>query len=532
MFDIMIIEDDRNVRERLTSMIAWDTLPVRLVCEAEDSDTARELYLLYQPKIIITDINIPIISGLDLAQELQKEDPELRFIVITGYNDFGLVQKTVNIRAVSLLAKPISSEDINGSLRKAITQIETEREQKNSVSALRQIVAQNLPRMQELYIANLLKSGAESSELIRTKLAQLEIPLAGRNMTVALVALHPTSVGQENWESMMFLMRDMLAQKMKENNCGFFSFTDMHFRLNCVISTDRSDLDDFLEDTLVKLHDRMKNVHMATIYAGIGMTVSDPMQLKESYSDALTALNYQCCIENESITHYKNLKRSDIVFHSQEPVYNYLLQQFRSGDLNSIAHTLRKQTQLIASYADDCEKSIRNFFFEYITTLTNEAIRLGISMDQMENYTPAVARLFQKADVEAYISDAMALTEDLSRQLQSRRTSSSNHLIDMAKEYVDAHISDEFMNLDHIANHVGLSRIYFCKLFHQVEGVSFSNYLKNRRVEMAKKLLCTTNMKVFEISTAVGFSNAKYFSFVFKQTVGQTPLEYQKNARA
>ena len=82
--NVMIIDDDENVRRRLKSLIDWDGLSAQLVCEAKDSDTAKELFLLYRPKIVITDINIPVISGIDLAEELQQEDAEVRFIVITG----------------------------------------------------------------------------------------------------------------------------------------------------------------------------------------------------------------------------------------------------------------------------------------------------------------------------------------------------------------------------------------------------------------------------------------------------------------
>ena len=85
--------------------------------------------------------------------------------------------------------------------------------------------------------------------------------------------------------------------------------------------------------------------------------------------------------------------------------------------------------------------------------------------------------------------------------------------------------------MEKASNYVGLSRIYFCKRFHQSEGISFSNYLKETRIKKAKLLLTQTNMKVFEVGSAVGFSNPKYFSYVFKQATGQTPLEFQKKVQ-
>ena len=132
-YSVMIIDDDASVRERLKSMIAWSDLSANLVCEAEDSDTAQEFYMVYRPQIIITDINIPIISGLELARILQKDDPELRFIIITGYNDFELARQSVDLKATSLLSKPIQAQQINNSLAMPGQQIAMRQMKKSAI---------------------------------------------------------------------------------------------------------------------------------------------------------------------------------------------------------------------------------------------------------------------------------------------------------------------------------------------------------------------------------------------------------------
>lgn len=128
MIDVMIIDDDIATRQRLKSMIPWEELNLRLVCEAADSDSARELCLLHCPKIVITDICIPVISGLDLAEELSREDPDIRFIVITGFTDFEYVQKSVRINAVDLLSKPVRPDEVIKSIQKAIQYFDNEKQ--------------------------------------------------------------------------------------------------------------------------------------------------------------------------------------------------------------------------------------------------------------------------------------------------------------------------------------------------------------------------------------------------------------------
>lgn len=133
MYEVMIIDDDEEIRERLKLMIEWDRLEMRLSCEAGDSETAQELFLLYRPKIVITDINIPIINGLELAQKMAETDSEVRFIIITGYNDFEYVRSSVKLGAVDLISKPILPEEINKSLQTAAENFRLLRERQASL---------------------------------------------------------------------------------------------------------------------------------------------------------------------------------------------------------------------------------------------------------------------------------------------------------------------------------------------------------------------------------------------------------------
>ena len=112
----------------------------------------------------------------------------------------------------------------------------------------------------------------------------------------------------------------------------------------------------------------------------------------------------------------------------------------------------------------------------------------------------------------------------------SQHSNNNNHLVAMAKTYIEEHLHDKNLCLESVSEAIGLSKSYFCDLFHKTESVSFSNYLKDLRIAKAKELLQNTNLKVFEVADATGFSNVKYFCFVFKKVVGKTPSEYQASS--
>lgn len=529
MMNVMIIDDDEHIRHRLKSIIDWEGLEANLVCEAGDSETALEQYLLYRPKIVITDISIPIISGVELAEELQKEDPEIRFIIITGYSDFAMAKRAFGLKTVSLLSKPINQDEINGSIRKAINQIEEARTNLVSLSALQKLVDNNLEQIQINYLESILRKCPENPLLVSEKMRQLKVPCHGPNYVVGLISMH--SERSENDETMLFLLRDLLNEEIRVANCSMFSFIDSHRRLTCIISTNLDSPDNSIEEALVRVREKITSLQAVDIYAGIGPMVKGVAELHESYAGARTALNYHGVIDAENITHYKNLERAEVVFRSPKPVYYYCIEQFRQGDLEAIEAALRKYVSEIHSSPQRNDSMVRNFLLEYLTALINEGMHLGLEMAAPEQMTSIFSELFQNATSPKCMRSIIGFTKELIGQIKNRRVSSSNQLIVQAKEYIRANLYDKQISLDQVSKSVGLSKIYFCKLFHQVVGVSFSNYLKNERVELAKKMLLNTDKKVFEISEEAGFSSPKYFGYVFKQVVGLTPLEYQKKAK-
>ena len=315
---------------------------------------------------------------------------------------------------------------------------------------------------------------------------------------------------------------NMLAAGFK-----LLSYMDNHSRLNCIISSPHSEPDNMIEEVLTKTDEQLQFTANMMLISGIGHTVDSPARLFESRAGALTALNYQCILGDSSVMHFKNMQRLHVVFHTQNDIHGYLIRLFRENNLTSITTAIENHITVIQSYGSDPQKRIREFLFEYVQNITKEALRLGLTAERMESYVPTIMKVFE-ADASEAVPYVLKLTEEISKAVNGRKNSESNHLMRLAKAYIDEHLGDENLCLESVSEHIGLSRIYFCKLFHQMEGVSFNSYLKQERIERAKKLLLTTNLKVFEVSGAVGFSQAKYFGYVFKQVVGLTPVEFQK----
>lgn len=526
MYKVMIIDDDITIRERLKCIIDWEGLPLELVGEAGDSETAMELYLLHRPKIIISDINIPVISGLELAEIMRREDPDLQFIIITGYSDFEWAKQSVRLGAVDLLSKPVFPEALNHSLQKVVDGFRLKQEKQSSVDFLQNLVNDNLPQVQETFMMNLLTKVPGDAMDAENQMDQLHICCPGPYYAVVLLALQSCPEDM-NQDVALLLMRDTVTAAMLEAGFEPLVYLDTHSRLNCILSTTDAEPDNPIEEVVTRVQEKLRFATRISLMSGIGPTVDSIVRLYESRGGALTAMNYQCILGDSSVMHFKNMEKMDIVFHSPEEIHDYLLKLFRENELERLASAIENHVVVLATYGAKYSKRIRDFLFEYVQNITGEALRLGLSVERFDNYLPTMMQLM-KADSMGAVEEVLRLTEQILGCINGRKNGESHHLMKMAKKYIAENLGEADLCLETVSDYIGLSRIYFCKLFHQIEGVSFNTYLKQERIEKAKHLLLTTNMKVFEVSDAVGFSQAKYFGYVFKQTVGQTPVEFQK----
>ena len=526
--DVMIIDDDPMVCDHLRKIVKWNDMSLNLICVATDSDTARELYFIYHPKIIITDINIPFISGLELAEEFAHIDPEIRFIIITGYDEFDYAQKSVKLGAVDLLLKPITSESINESLLKAVEYFVKLIQRNTSFEALECLLKDNLPIIRETFMASLLNQPAEQPEDIQQNKAKLGIEFAGKYFCVVIAAnINPSPQNSKINDPVILLWKETLIKKLEQGEFEVYSFFDSQFRFNCMLSWNFEGGDDIVEDILEKATEHLLFLTQCYIYAGIGLTVSNLTELYKSYNEALAAYNYQSVLGDNTILHYKNISKLDGPLQSKDFLISNLLNQFKANDFIGISRTLSKYACKLSAFGHGDDRSLGELLFEYVSAIMLESMRQNLDVAKIEAFSKVSANLFYHQNPASQISYVLDLTKQLQKKLFEKRLSIKNHFINQALEYIEKHIADPSLSLDKVSDSIGFSRIYFCRLFHKEVGVNFSSYLKSARVERAKKLLKESNMRIFQIGEATGFANAKYFGYVFKQKIGMTPLEYR-----
>ena len=484
----------------------------------------RELFSLHHPKIVITDISIPICSGLELAREFVEADSEVRILVITGYGSFENVRDSVLLGAIDLLPKPIIPADLNASLRKAAEHLASLQRQHHTQRALGELISENQDLLRERCIARLFSRPAEGGEdRIRQQLQLLSLSFPHRNFAAVLIQLEPDRSDALGGAAFPTAFKKLCDSAFSANGFRAFSYFSTADRLDCLVNYPFDQGDERIEALLAKLLDETKFYFGAGFSAYIGSQVQ---QLSAFYRSAEQALLANRFSGDSGIVNYRNLGALTPACggHPEFPVAELVecAQRFQRSEFRS----LLEQSCLHANLEQH-----RDLALELLSQLAHACFQSGAYPWSAVNYPDTVAKIFSTSSEEEVREILLTACSRLMDVLYQQRMESTNQLIVLAKTYIQENLGNPDLSLDLVSSHIGLSKIYFCQLFHKEEGVSFSTYLNAERIRRAKTLLRDTSLKIFEISDQTGYRNPKYFNYVFKHIAGVTPLEYRRDVK-
>ena len=190
MFKLMIVDDEPEICAHIKNTIEWDKLGLLLVGEAGDADTAMEIAMLHRPQFVIMDICLPGKDGLALAEELIAQNPEVKLLVVSGFQDFSYAQKAISIGASDYLTKPVVPAELNGALKRMVDSFDARKQEQQNMYAARQVLEQNREMLSRWLVKMLLQGDQEGVTVEETlqQLRVLDMAPVGDHCVVLMVA--------------------------------------------------------------------------------------------------------------------------------------------------------------------------------------------------------------------------------------------------------------------------------------------------------------------------------------------------------
>ncbi|CAH1219020.1 response regulator [Paenibacillus sp. JJ-223] len=560
MYRVLLVDDEEDVREGLVVELDWEALDLRIVGLAENGREALEMAERVEPDIVVTDISMPFMDGLELARRLRERNPLVKVVILTGYDEFDYARQAVSLSVDEYLLKPFSAAHLAELLTRLRGQMAAEVAERENVQQLREHYYASLPLMQADLMATLLHR-RKPPAYIHGKAEQCGLDLKGIRYGVSVVTLHTdgktlkqslnasslksdqretteevqaSAAGairdSEDGELKQFAALNVAAEVWAEHEAGH---AFIHQEAIVLLFVDRWGGEDGEKRQQQALETVIRSINhylrmQATI--GSGALVQSLDQVKHAYEDALLALDYRLVPGTDPLIYIGDVERQAAgKLRFDELKQQALTRCLKAGTQDELDEVLDIIFREIT--AEHGRSDIQLYLIEALTTVWKAAQASG---EQMEDIFGAGFQLYADLFRLPGLPEARGRVREVCANVQRRIASGRQHaykdIVEQALAFTKQHYADPELSIQKVCGHLHISSGYFCAIFKKEVQLTFLQYLMQIRMEAAKELLRSTDLKSFQIAEQVGFAEPNYFSFCFKKHIGISPKEYRKQA--
>lgn len=531
MYKLMLVDDEDIVRHQVINKIDWEQYGFEIVCEAENGNEALELFEAHKPDVVITDIKMPFMNGLELAEKILEKYPFTKIIILTGFDEFEYAKKGIDLHITNYVLKPVSSKELIKILTDVKDMIDEEIENKRNIERLKRHYESSYELMRNKFLEGLVVDDEPDKDL-QEWLDYYEIDLSGNRFIVSVVQIDDTEDDTSdlgNSELKKIALLDVIREADETFGLGPYFLT----KNEVVIITGTEEMDrkviiaDYT-DKLEKVRQATEKFLPYTVTIGCGHVCNNLANLHKSMRSARNACDYKLSIGSNQVIFIGDLERdSEVSFELGESDQRQVRRMLKTGALEEFTAFVEKTFNQLSQVDGD---SYQMYLIELFTLLSKTTKELDIDANELLFSDPELMKLFEVGEGLSYKkSKILHLGKAIMEKATKTRKSTNSGLVDRAVGYVEENYKDWELNIEKISAHLHYSPNYFSSMFKKETGTAFMNYLANYRIDKAKELLVSSDLKNFEIAMEVGFSSANYFSFCFKKVVDLSPTAYRKS---
>lgn len=551
MYTVLVAEDESDVREAIVTGTDWASLGFQVADSAENGQEAWELFAKGAPDLLLTDIRMPFMDGLQLAELVKRHYPGTRVIILSGYDEFEYAQRALKLSVDEYVLKPFSSEELALVLAKVRGVLDTEAEEKRDVAQLREHYRRSLPVLRENFLAALMMRPLKRREL-EEKSALYDLRLAGESFQVAVVSLDAGGTGEtgqaaaggprkeaarptisEDQELLLFASLNIAEEIAAARNLGRV-FLHQGQVVLLTVSGD-TDPQAVTAATMAAAEDIRQSVERylkLTVTIGIGVVIHEPAGLSYSYKDAVLALDYRVILGGNRVISIADVEQRHVEkMRFDELKEQSLVRCLKTGTADELKDIVEGLFQGLAE-APVSVKEYQLYLMEIVTAVLRAAKDADADLDDLFGDNMAtLAELYRfrtLAEAKAWL---VGICTRMMGSIAVVRQSALRNLVEEAVAYTRANYGDSELSINKVCGQLHISAGYFSSIFKKETKMTFVAYLLHIRMEAAKELLRTTDLRAFEIAERVGYAEPNYFSFSFKKHVGMSPKEYRSSIK-
>lgn len=537
---VFLVEDEMVIRRGIKNSIDWEKEGYIFCGEASDGELAYPMIIKEKPDILITDIRMPFMDGLELCKLVKKELPNIKILILSGYDEFDYAKEAIRLGVTEYLLKPISSGKLLEALNWVSESIRREKEDKDLVRKYMEEMRENTEHEKQKFFEQMIAGNLSMADALETG-KKYEMNLSAGMYNLLLFRF---TLGEENRKSGELLGEAEYAiEKLTERLEYVFEFQrGVEGWAFLLMADNEEQMSERVKELSKDLEEIMKNYSTIAYFGGIGQPVARLRELEESFREAERALAARFTMELNRIISVEDIRMAQNV------------DTLDDIEITSFGEIEKTRTMLEKFLNNGAEDEIDEFVDVYINELPEENLK-SVLMRQYIIMDAYIVMMSFCEKIEGIEGEMQAQSEELKNSMKTIQTLEEiknyirmllkkiigvrdtisgrrySDIIEIAKDQIrKTYMSDE-ISLNTIAAEVGMSPSYFSSIFSKEMGKTFVEYLTEIRMDRAKELLMCSSMKASEIGYEVGYKDPHYFSYIFKKTQNCTPKEFRARGK-
>jgi two-component system response regulator YesN len=540
--NILIVDDEPMIREWFQMTVDRIGGDYVVAGEATNAAEALDFCRKHSVDLVVTDVKMPDMNGIELLERLKEEHAELRVIIFSSYNEFQFAAEALKLGASEYILKAeVTHQGLNDIFEKIKKDIALAQGKMIEMNSLRSLLNQNEMALRNVYFRDLLKGNPQASQQFSSKMELFRTPLSEKNMTLlALGLIRSSEEGAKLRIEEAGLLELAVTNIINEtllnetgSGCSLLIKDDVYLLL---VNTANSGMKSQRESLLLVASRVAENIRKfigADTAIGISTTYSKLSFITEQVSEAMEALDRHLFYGNRNIAYFQSVdagifgKQSDNDrdIYDKRDSFSSLLD---AGRFDTARLELDLLMDMTAEGRTLNAKQVKAIVLELVYQVINKARGFEVPAEKLDAvYSEAHTEVQGLATYVQLRSWATKTIHQVFAWIEQFRIKYGD-AVQKACDYISSHYQEE-IQLQQIAGHVHLSRTYFSELFKKETGMNFNEYLMHIRIEKAKSILKGSPIKISDLSVQVGYASTSYFIKVFRKHVGMSPYEYMES---
>ena len=522
IFSIILADDEQQILYGMKKGIEWEQLGFKVAGVAQNGKEALELMEDLHPDLVISDIKMPFMDGLELAKHIHEDYMNTKVILFSGWDDFEYARLAISYGVSEYIMKPIDYEEMQKLLIKMHEELDKEYNEKMNRVRLENAYMESLPLLRQQFFNRLVTEPMEEEEL-KSQIDNLKLEFKDDVYSVVVVK---TRGGKEKDVLSELAVKQTLKEAL-EKIAHVYEFGMSDNEVFILGSNKKHDIGRITR-TISEAEVLIERIFHSRISCGISVSGRSLKDMPVLYGQALEALDYNLVTVEESYTYYNDI----MPVQDEREDWNTKVENIGKNITHCTEEELKFQVENLIAWLHKRQYSLNEYqvlileiSFSFSRFYKKYQITSDMEFAGTKKMAVKILSLSTGEELDHWLINYCELIRSL---IQKKQIDNNVILAEHARKIVEEKFQDPDLSVETVCGDLHVSTSYFSKIFKQETGGTFVNYLTGRRMEEAKKLLLQTDYKSQVIGNMVGYPEPNYFSYVFKKNCGMSPVKYRK----